>query len=107
MPDLSFTNAAIVAGVAFGAPLLLGFFPSLRLPGVVVELVAGIVLGPSVLGWVKADDVVQIMNLFGLAFLLLIAGLEVDFDRLRGRLLEVTGVAFAASFGLAVGAGLA
>jgi Kef-type K+ transport system membrane component KefB len=35
----------------------------------------------------------------------LIAGLEVDYDRLRGRLIEVTGVGFLASFGLALAIG--
>ncbi|MDQ3894568.1 MAG: cation:proton antiporter [Actinomycetota bacterium] len=105
MPEISFTNAAIVAAVAFAVPLLLGFFPSVRLPAVALELVAGIVIGPSVLGWVEIDDVVQIMNLIGLAFLLLIAGLEVDYDRLRGRLLEITGLGFVVSFAIAIVAG--
>jgi hypothetical protein len=58
VPDVSFTNAAIVAAVAFGAPLLLGFFPSVRLPAIVLELFAGIVVGPSVLGWAEVDDAV-------------------------------------------------
>jgi Kef-type K+ transport system membrane component KefB len=105
MPDVSFTNAAIVAAVAFGAPLLLGFFPSFRLPAIVLELVAGIILGPSVLGWAEFDTPVQVLSLIGLAFLLFIAGLEVDFDRLRGRLLEVTGLAWLVSLGLALVAG--
>ncbi|MDQ3875666.1 MAG: cation:proton antiporter [Actinomycetota bacterium] len=105
MPEISFANAAIVAAVAFAVPLLLGFFPSVRLPAVALELVAGIVVGPSVLGWVEIDDVVQIMSLLGLAFLLLIAGLEVDYDRLRGRLLEITGLGFVVSFAIAIVAG--
>ena len=107
MPEISFTNAAIVAAVAFGAPLLLGFVPSFRLPAIVLELATGIVLGPSVLDWVQVDDAVQVLSLLGLAFLLFIAGLEVDFDRLRGRLLEITGLAFAVSVGLALVAGFA
>jgi Kef-type K+ transport system membrane component KefB len=107
VPDISFTNAAIVAAVGFGAPLVLGFFPSFRLPAIVLELLAGIVVGPSVLGWAHVDDAVQVLNLIGLAFLLFIAGLEVDFDRLRGRLLEITGLAFVLSLGIAIVAGFA
>src|SRR6266581_7650907 len=48
----------------------------MRIPAVVLEIVAGIVLGPSVLGWVHVDLPVQILALFGLAFLLFLAGLE-------------------------------
>jgi Kef-type K+ transport system membrane component KefB len=40
-------------------------------------------------------------------FLLFLAGLEIDFSRLRGRVLRVAGGAWALSFGLAVVAGLA
>jgi Kef-type K+ transport system membrane component KefB len=97
--DVSFTNLAVVATVAFAAPLALGLVPGLRLPAVVLEIVLGIVVGPQVLGWAEVDGPVQVMNLIGLAFLLLIAGLEVDFDRLRGRLLRVSGLGFVVSFG--------
>src|ERR671937_5157 len=105
--DVSFTNVAVVAAVAFAAPLALGLVPRLRLPAVVLEIVLGIVVGPQALGWAKVDGAVQVLNLIGLAFLLLIAGLEVDFDRLRGRLLRVSGLGFVASFGIALVAGYA
>jgi Kef-type K+ transport system membrane component KefB len=102
----TFTNLAIVAAAAFVAPLALGLVPMLRLPAVVLEIVLGIVIGPATLGWVEVDDPVRVMSLLGLAFLLLLAGLEVDFDRLRGRLLRVAAFAFLASFGIALAAGL-
>ena len=37
-----------------------------------------IIIGPSVLAWVKFDQPVAVMALLGLAFLLFLAGLEVD-----------------------------
>ena len=43
MPQISFVNLLIVAAVAVLAPLLLGYLPRLRLPAVVVEIVAGVV----------------------------------------------------------------
>src|ERR671931_748782 len=106
--EISFTSLAIVAATGFVAPLAIGLVPKLRLPNVVVEIILGIVVGPSVLGWAKADEPVQIMSLIGLSFLLLIAGLEVDYERLRGRLLEVTGLGFVLSIaiGLVIGLGL-
>src|SRR5919204_3667663 len=106
MGDLHFVNLLVVALVAFAAPLLLGLAPGLRLPAVVLELVAGILLGPSALGVAELDAPVRVLSLVGLAFLLFLAGLEVDFDRLRGRLLALVGAGFAVSFAIAVLAGL-
>ena len=101
----TFTNLAIVAAVAFGVPLLLGLVPRLPIPSLVIELIAGIVLGPQVLGWVELDPAVQVMALIGVAFLLFIAGLEIDFDTLRGKTLRTTSAAWIVSLGLAVGIG--
>src|SRR5436309_9665714 len=80
----------------------------LRLPAIVVEILLGIVVGPQLLGWAANDEPVQTLSLIGLAFLLLLAGLEIDFERLRGRLLRTTGLGYVVSFGLAlvVGYGL-
>jgi Kef-type K+ transport system membrane component KefB len=55
----------------------------------VVEIVLGIVIGPSGLGWVKPDAPVAILALVGLASLLFLSGLEIDVDRLRGRIVKI------------------
>ncbi|HEX6700714.1 MAG TPA: cation:proton antiporter [Gaiellaceae bacterium] len=104
--EISFTSVAVVAAVALVAPLAVGL-SGLRLPAIVLEIVLGIVVGPQVLGWANVDEPVQVMSLIGLAFLLLLAGLEIDFDRLRGRLLRVTSMGFAVSFALALVVGFA
>jgi Kef-type K+ transport system membrane component KefB len=49
------------------------------LPAIVPEIVLGIVIGPQVLGWVSIDTPIRVISLLGLAFLLLLAGLEVDY----------------------------
>src|SRR5919109_2201620 len=105
MPDVSFTNLLVVAAIAVLAPLTVGFAPRLRIPAVVLEIVAGLVLGPSVLGWVHVDLPVQILALFGLAFLLFLAGLEIDVHRLRGRLLRFAVLGYLATLVLGYGAG--
>jgi Kef-type K+ transport system membrane component KefB len=105
MPAPSLMNLLIVAAVAFGVPFTLGLLPGLRLPAVALEIVAGIVIGPSVLGWVTIDEPLRIFALVGLAFLLLIAGLEIDFDRLRGQPLVLALVGYGVSFGIALVAG--
>jgi len=106
MPPVSFTGLAIVAAVAFLVPLALGLAPRLRLPATVVEIVAGIVIGPAGLRWVGVDTPIGIMSLLGLAFLLFLAGLEIRFDRLRGRVLRDAGLGFAISLALAVPIGV-
>src|SRR5215210_3059809 len=98
----SFTNLLIVMAVAFSAPLVLGLFPRLQLPSVVLEIVAGIVVGPSVLGFAEVDQTVQVVALLGLGFVLFLAGLEIEFDKLRGPVLRLTGLAFVLSFGIAL-----
>jgi Kef-type K+ transport system membrane component KefB len=104
MPSL--TNLLIVSVVAFAAPFLLGLFPSVRLPSVILEIVAGIVIGPSVLGIVEPDQAISVIALMGLTFVLFLAGLEIDFRRLRGAILRLAALAFAISFGLAVAVSL-
>jgi Kef-type K+ transport system membrane component KefB len=88
------------------APVAVGAVPRLRIPAVVVEIVAGIVVGPTGFGWVAIDAPVQILALIGLAFLLFLAGLEIDLMRLRGRALAVAcgGYAVTLVLGLAGGA---
>jgi Kef-type K+ transport system membrane component KefB len=102
MPVVHFTNLLIVVAAGLLAPLVLGFFPRVRLPAIVLE----IVLGPSGLGWVKPDLPVSILALVGLAFLLFLSGLEIDVERLRGPILKLAGVGFALSFAIAIILGL-
>ena len=102
MDAVSFDNLAAVAAVAFVAPLLLGLAPALRVPSVLLEIGAGVALGPSVLGWVEADAAVNVLSLIGVGFLLLLAGLEIEVDRLRGAVLRLALTGFAVSFGIAV-----
>jgi Kef-type K+ transport system membrane component KefB len=107
VPDVDFVNLLAVMVVALCAPLVLGFVPALRMPAVVLEILAGVVLGPSVLGWVEIDLVVEVLGLLGLAFLLFLAGLEIDVHRLRGRLLRlaVLGYLVTLLIGSGIGAG--
>jgi Kef-type K+ transport system membrane component KefB len=102
-----FGDLLIVVAVAFAAPFVLGLFPGVRLPSVVLEIVAGIVVGPSVLGLVEVDQTIEVIALIGLAFVLFLAGLEIEFEKLRGPVLRLTALGFALSFGIAVVVGLA
>jgi Kef-type K+ transport system membrane component KefB len=101
-----FGDLLIVVAVAFAAPFALGLFPRLRLPSVVLEIIAGIVIGPSVLGLVEVDQSIEVVALIGLAFVLFLAGLEIEFDKLRGQALRLTAAGFALSFALALVVGI-
>src|SRR5215208_567077 len=98
----AFDDLLLVMAVAFAAPLVLGLFPRIQLPSVVVEIVAGIVIGPSVLGLAEVDQSVEVIALIGLAFVLFLAGLEIEFEKLRGRVLKLTGLGFAISLAVAL-----
>ena len=74
MPGLSLTGVLVVAAIAFLVPLGLGLAPSLRVPSVVLEIAAGILIGPAILGLVEVDLPLRVLALLGLAFLLLLAG---------------------------------
>ena len=97
--------------LALAAPLVVALvptvLPALRLPAVVVEIVVGVVLGPSVLGVVEADLPVQVLAVIGLAFLLFMVGLELDVRALRGRVLGIAALGYLLSLALGGGVGLA
>lgn len=105
MPDVEFTNLLMVAVIALIAPLTLGLAPRLRLPAVVLEIVAGIVVGPQVLDWVEVDLPISIVSLLGLAFLLFLAGLEIDVHQLRGQMLRLALLGYAATLVLGITVG--
>ncbi len=105
--ELSFGNLLVVATIAVAAPLLVGLVPSLRVPAVVIEILAGIVVGPAGFGWVEVDVPVQVLALIGLAFLLFLAGLEIDVAKLRGPILKTAGAGFGLTLALGVAVGLA
>jgi Kef-type K+ transport system membrane component KefB len=106
MADISLTGVLVVAAIAFTVPLVLGLAPTLHLPSVVLEIVAGIVIGPAILGLVEVDLPLQVLSLLGLAFLLFLAGLEIDLDRLRGARLRSAAAGFVISLAVALGIGL-
>ena len=58
-------------------------------PVVVVELLLGIVVGPEVLGLAHSDAFIDFFSNLGLGMLFFFAGYEIDFDRIRGRPLEL------------------
>lgn len=57
-------------------------FARLRSPPVVGELLAGVLLGPSLLGWLQPDQVIKLLAEIGIILLLFEVGLETDIRQL-------------------------
>lgn len=92
-----------VTVVAALAPLIVAALPGPRIPQVVVLILAGVVIGPHVLGLADTGSIKLLANV-GLGFLFLLAGYEFDPRLLRERAgrLAIGGWAFSAF--IAVGA---
>lgn len=80
--DLNVSNPvlfiAILTAVALLVPML---FERLRLPGLVGIIIAGMVLGPSGLGIMERNSLIQFLGQAGLLFIVFVAGLEIDLGR--------------------------
>jgi len=55
----------------------------LRQPLIVAFIIVGILVGPSVLGWVSANDQVDLLAQLGIALLLFVVGLKLDLHIIR------------------------
>ena len=55
------------------------------IPVVVFEIVIGLVIGPSILGWVDESQFISTLADFGLVMLFFLAGQEIDVAAIRGR----------------------
>ena len=102
MIPISFNSVLIIAGISVIVPVVLALLPWLPVPGAVLQVIFGIVVGPSVLGWARIDAPVQVLSTLGLGMLLFLAGLEIDVERLRSPLSRLAGVAFGVSVALAL-----
>ena len=74
---------------AVAAPLLAEIPVGFRVPVVVLEVLLGILIGPHVLGLVHFDGFVAAMFTFGMATTLFMAGMELEFNAIKGRPLSL------------------
>ncbi len=109
MPGSEVAQLACVGAAAVAAPALALCVRRLAVPGVVIELVLGVLLGPAVLDWVRPAGLVLQLSNFGLALLMFLAGLELDLRLMRGRPLALAAGSWGGSLlvGLAVAGVLA
>lgn len=64
--------------LVFGsAKVLEDLFERIRIPGIVGNIVAGLLIGPGVLGWIKPNEFLTTLAELGVMFLLFLVGLHV------------------------------
>jgi Kef-type K+ transport system membrane component KefB len=83
----------------------------LRSPSVIGELVAGVVLGPSLLGWIEPFEAIKLLAEIGIILLLFEVGLETDLMRLarsgwKSLIVATGGFVLPFVFGFALGYGV-
>lgn len=79
----------------------------LKIPSVIGELIAGVLIGPSILGWVQISPPIYLLAQIGIILLLFEVGMETDIRRLtsagiKSFTVAVSGVIFPFIFGLCV-----
>src|SRR3954447_16343430 len=115
MPELPLASVAagvdetsalvMVVAAALAGVIVLTMAPRLTIPVVVVELLLGIVIGPQGFDIAALDPTTRLLGNLGLGMLFFFAGYEIDFDRIKGRPLELAAAGWAISLALAYGIG--
>src|ERR1041385_2528118 len=80
--------------VFVSAKVLAGLFERIGQPGIVGEILAGILIGPSVLGWLAPNEILTALSELGAMFLLFRVGLDVK----SSELMKVGGTATVVAF---------
>ncbi len=88
-----------IATILVGSRLFAELAQRLGAPTIIGELTAGIVLGPSLLGWITPNEVISLLAEIGIILLLFEVGLETDIQRLaragrRAVIVAVSGFIF-------------
>jgi len=89
------------------AKLLAEMFAYFKLPAVLGEVMAGVIVGPSLLGWVHPNDILYLLAEIGILLLLFEVGLETDIAQLlsvgtKSVMVAATGVVVPALLAYAV-----
>jgi Kef-type K+ transport system membrane component KefB len=105
--SIQFGGLLAIAIAAFAAPLLARLIPRRLVPPVVLEVLAGIAIGPQGLGLVRPVGGVYVLYLLGFGFLLFLAGQEVEVERFRGPTFRLTVASYLVTLAVAFALALA
>jgi Kef-type K+ transport system membrane component KefB len=91
----------LVALCAVVAPLLGELLKRFAVPGVVIEILLGVAVGPQALDLVQPHGVIADFGNMGLALLMFLAGYELELQAVRGRPLALAGMGWGCSLAVA------
>jgi trk system potassium uptake protein TrkA len=83
MENINYDSLLIISIFAFITPLVINSIKRFKIPFVVGEILVGIIIGKSFLNLVHDDIWISFISHLGLAYLMFLSGLELDFDRIN------------------------
>jgi Kef-type K+ transport system membrane component KefB len=106
MDERTLSSLVLILAVVALAPVVADALDRwVRVPSVVLEIAAGVLIGPA-LGWAQVDDVIEFLSQLGLALLMFLAGLEIDLPRVRGRPVRRAFAGWVVSLALGIAVGM-
>lgn len=78
---VNFQSILIISLLAFITPLIINFIKKINIPFVVGEIFVGIIVGKTFLNVAHEDIWISFLSDLGLAYLLFLSGLEIDFSQ--------------------------
>ena len=82
--EFSFLSLLLITALAAFVPLLSSRLKKLRVPIVVGEIIAGMIIGKSGFNLIEPSPALSFLTLFGFTYLMFLSGLEVDFEIISG-----------------------
>jgi Kef-type K+ transport system membrane component KefB/Trk K+ transport system NAD-binding subunit len=86
-----FLSLLLITGLAAFVPLFASRLRRLRMPIIVGEILAGMIIGQSGFDLIESSPTLDFLALFGFAYLMFLSGLEVDFGAITSRPDDRTG----------------
>jgi trk system potassium uptake protein TrkA len=83
MENINYDSLLIISIFAFITPLIINSIKRFKIPFVVGEILVGMIIGKSFLNLVHDDIWISFISHLGLAYLMFLSGLELDFDRIN------------------------
>lgn len=78
--NVNFYSLLIITGLAFVIPLLVNQIKRVKIPVVIAEIAAGVIVGKSGFNVIHNDLWIEFLSLFGFAYLMFLSGVEIDFS---------------------------
>lgn len=86
MEDLiNFQSILVISVLAFITPLIINSIKKIKIPFVVGEIFVGLIVGKSFLNIVHDDIWILFLSNLGLAYLMFLSGLEIDFSQFKSK----------------------